>query len=123
MTTTPTSLNPDARILLIDDEFLVLWALHDALEDIGFQSIRTAGNVRDALAAIAEESFHFAFLDVNLGTEKSFPIASELELKGVPYAFVTGYGSGGIDEPFRHVRVLTKPVDAQDLRQTLTVAA
>lgn len=107
---------------MVDDEFLVLWALQDALEEMGFTAVETAGNVPEALDLLGARAFEFAFLDVNLESARSFDIARLLEQRGVPYAFVTGYGRAGIENDFPHARVLTKPLDRRDLRATVALA-
>lgn len=44
-----------------------------------------------ALALLGEHNFDLAILDVNLGGEKSYPIADILIERGIPFAFSTGY--------------------------------
>lgn len=116
------NLPPDAAILIIDDEFLVLWALQDELEQLGFNQIRTASNVESSLELVGATEFDFAFLDVNLGDQKSFPIARALEEKGVPFAFVTGYGRAGLEGRYQDATVLPKPVSRGALKEVLAVA-
>ena len=70
---------------------------------------------------VARDHLDFAFIDVNLGNQKSFPIADALDEKGVPYAFVTGYGRAGLDERFRDAAVLAKPVSQRAVREIVTV--
>ena len=48
----------------------------------------------------------FALLDVNLGDgETSFATAEILRARGVPFAFVTGYGDQGVRPDLRNVPV------------------
>lgn len=119
----PTFLSAESRILVVDDEFLVLWALQDALEEMGFTGIETAATVPEALALVEARLFKFAFLDVNLGTAKSYDIARTLDRQGVPYAFVTGYGRAGVEDDFPQAMVLTKPIDWRDLRGAVALAS
>lgn len=112
----------DAPILIIDDEFLVLWALQDELERLGFRHIRTASSVEGSLELVADAHFDFAFLDINLGDQKSFPIAQALEDKGIPFAFVTGYGRAGLDGKYRDATVLPKPVSRSALKEVVALA-
>lgn len=112
----------DAHILVIDDEFLVLWALQDSLERLGFRHIRTAANVGNGLELVEDDQFAFAFIDVNLGGQKSFPIAQALDDKGIPFAFVTGYGRAGLDGHYRDATVLTKPVTPKAISAVVALA-
>jgi DNA-binding LytR/AlgR family response regulator len=61
-----------------------------------------------------------ALLDVNIGGEHVYELAAELDGRGVPIIFVTGYHAGAIDERFAHAPVLTKPVERDDLAAALT---
>ena len=65
---------------------------------------------------IDAETPTFAFLDVNLGFEMSYPIADRLRLAAVPYVFATGYGDE-IDLPPAHqdCPVVKKPYTAQTI--------
>jgi DNA-binding NtrC family response regulator len=112
----------DAPILIIDDEFLVLWSLQDELEQLGFHSIYTASNVDASLAMVNDQEFSFAFLDVNLGDQKSFPIARALEKRGIPFAFVTGYGRAGLEGKFEEAAVIHKPVSRASLDKVVAIA-
>jgi hypothetical protein len=54
-------------------------------------------------------------LDVNLRGQLSYPVADALDAKGIPYAFTSGYGAGGIDARFSGATVIGKPIDAAQL--------
>jgi CheY-like chemotaxis protein len=108
------------RILVIEDEMLVLMALEDMMSDFGCTSITVAGNLEEALALIAAQPFDLATLDVNLHGERSYPVADALNDAGVPFAFSTGYGGYGIDEGYGIHPVLDKPFDGPQLERVLT---
>jgi CheY-like chemotaxis protein len=108
------------RILVIEDEMLVLMALEDMMSDFGCTSITVAGNLEEALALIAAQPFDLATLDVNLHGERSYPVADALNDAGVPFAFSTGYGGHGIDERYGVHPVLDKPFDGPQLERVLT---
>lgn len=111
----------DAPILIIDDEFLVLWMLQDELQQLGFHAIHTASNVDASLALVKDREISFAFLDVNLGDQKSFPIAQALEERGIPFAFVTGYGRAGLEGRFEEAAVIHKPVNREALDKVVAL--
>lgn len=54
------------RVLVVEDEMLVLMAIEDMLTDLGCTAISVAGDLDKALALIAAEKFDLATLDVNL---------------------------------------------------------
>jgi CheY-like chemotaxis protein len=103
------------RVLIVEDEMLVLMAIEDMLTDLGCTAISVAGNVEKALALIATERFDLATLDVNLNGERSYPAAKALTAAGVPFAFATGYGEHGVDEGYGGQFVLKKPYSSRDL--------
>jgi len=98
------------RILLVEDEAMVAMIIEDTLCDLGCEIVGPVSNIDRALAAAqAGDRIDGAFLDVNLRGELVYPVAEALAARGVPFAFVTGYGEKGIDARYRDAPVLTKP--------------
>ncbi|HET9810493.1 MAG TPA: response regulator [Sphingomicrobium sp.] len=108
------------RILVVEDEMLVLMALEDLLADLGCTSIAVAGSLEKALALIAAEKFDLATLDVNLDGKNSYPIAEALVDAGVKFAFCTGYGEHGLSEAYASHPVLNKPYGSPQLVKVLS---
>lgn len=79
------------RILLLDDEPLILMDLEFAAEDQGCNPV-TATNVREALEHIeATGGVSCAVLDVTLRDgETCMPVARELERRHIPYLLHSG---------------------------------
>ena len=74
---------------------------------------------------IENEAVDVAILDVNLGSETSFPLVTPLNKKGVPYVFVTGYGEK-IDLPedaADGVEAIKKPFAAEQVVAAVSRAA
>ncbi len=103
------------RILVVEDEMLVLLSIETVLEDLGCSAITAAASVAEALALIADQDFDAALLDVNLGREKSYPVADELARRGIPFAFSTGYRDHGDRLEFSGRPILRKPYSITDL--------
>src|SRR3977135_686438 len=80
------------RVLVVEDEFLIALDIAGVLEQAGIAVIGPAGTVGDALQAIANEEVHGALLDAHLGGEPVGCIADALKARGIPFAFVSGYG-------------------------------
>ena len=97
------------RILVVEDEMLVLMNIEMILEDLGCVSICTAARVAEALDLIKDTRFDAAILDVNLDGERSYPVADLLVRRSVPFAFSTGYGDHGDRADFHDRPVLRKP--------------
>lgn len=110
-----TGLLTGRRILVVEDEMLVLRNIEMALEDLGCTAVFAAASVADALSLLARHSFDAAMVDVNLRGDKSYPIADELTTRGIPFAFSTGYGDLGAREDFNDRPILKKPYLTADL--------
>lgn len=113
------------RILLIEDEALVAMLIEDMLADEGCVVAATAGRLADALKLAGDASLEmdFAILDVNLAGEPAYAVAEVLAGRGVPFAFATGYGAGGLPEIWRSRPTLQKPFTAADVRGVLELLA
>lgn len=99
----------DRKILVVEDEMLVLMNIEMALEDLGCTEIHAAASVAEALALLQDRSFDAAIIDVNLGGEKSYPVAERLTQLRIPFAFSTGYSDHGERIDFEDRPVLRKP--------------
>lgn len=108
------------HILVIEDDGLIAMDISDTLDQLGHVVVGPMRTVESALATIDNEVVDLALLDVNLANgETSYPIAEALRQRGVPFAFLTGYGEADLDESFRDRPVLSKPIDEKILSQTL----
>ena len=95
---------------------MLAFMLEDLLADMGCVVSHIAGQLQEGLALAREAEIDFALLDVNLGeADRSFPIAEELHRRGIPFAFVTGYGRRGLEGRFPSAPVISKPVRIADL--------
>jgi light-regulated signal transduction histidine kinase (bacteriophytochrome)/CheY-like chemotaxis protein len=104
----PTGIS--GTILLVEDNMIIALEAEDLLLAAGADSVLVASTVAAAFRLLATMTPDFALLDVNLGSEMSWPIATRLRELGVPYIFCTGYGDG-IEYPLEHrsVASITKP--------------
>jgi CheY-like chemotaxis protein len=109
-----------ARILVVEDEYLLAEALADALTALGAQVVGPVAGLAEALDLAADAAIDGAVLDINLRGEMVFPLADALAARGVPYLFATGYGHETIPQRYQDVPTLSKPVDAQALKPLLT---
>jgi CheY-like chemotaxis protein len=97
------------RVLLVEDEALLSMVLVDYLTEAGCIVVGPAHTVDKAAALINEATFDAALLDVNLSGRTSQDLALALTQKGVPFAFVTGYGREGLPITFRQALMVEKP--------------
>ena len=108
------------RVLLVEDEMLVVWLLEDMLADLGCTVVGPASNVNQALAMIDAEAIDVAVLDVNLNGQMSYPVADALAARGVPFVFSTGYDKDTLLDGYRSVPVLQKPFHRSELSHTFS---
>lgn len=78
------------KVLVLDDEPLILLDLEFAVEDAGCVPL-TALEAEEALEIVAESGISAAILDVSLGHGQTCePVARALAAMGVPYVLHTG---------------------------------
>jgi CheY-like chemotaxis protein len=97
------------RILVVEDEMMVLANIELALDEMGCTSVSAAATIPEALALLDGGPFDAAMLDVNLKGEKSYPVADALTQRGIPFVFSTGYGDHGDHPEFADRPLLRKP--------------
>lgn len=107
------------RVLLVEDEMLVAWLLHDMLADLGCAVVGPAARVAQALAMIDAQAFDAAVLDVNLNGQTSYAVADALTARGVPFVFSTGYAKDRVAQPYRGRPILQKPFHEGELGAAL----
>ena len=108
------------RILVVEDEFIVLMIIEGWLSDLGCNAVTSAPNVDTALGLLAGQQFDVAMLDMNLGGSDSGAVAEALERHGVPFLYCTGNrasngAKGEFDRP-----VLRKPFSSDELAAALS---
>jgi len=103
------------RILVVEDGFLIALDIAGVLEQAGLAVIGPAGTVGDALRAIAREDVHGALLDAYLAGEPVGRIADALKARGIPFAFVSGFGPEHLPQAHRNAPLVRKPFTHKDL--------
>jgi DNA-binding response OmpR family regulator len=106
-----------ARVLIIEDEFIIADEIASIVTDAGFAVIGPLGSVEQADTALAlpENRPDFAVVDANLRGGSSARIADRLRVLGVPFCVCTGYRFNDLKPTFGDVAVLQKPVDGRTL--------
>jgi CheY-like chemotaxis protein len=107
------------RILIVEDEMTIALLLEDMVVDLGHEAAALAMRLPQAMELAETTQLDLAILDVNLDGRMSFPVAEVLARRGVPFLFATGYGSGGIEAPYRDRPVIRKPFSLEDLGKAI----
>jgi CheY-like chemotaxis protein len=108
------------RVLVVEDELLVLMMVEDMLADLGCESVTTAATVDKALALIDAQIFDVAMLDMNLNGNTSHPVAEALVKRGVPFFYSTGNTGEETRVGYRDRPALKKPFRYEGLADILT---
>ncbi|HEV7122319.1 MAG TPA: response regulator [Rhodanobacter sp.] len=106
------------RILMVEDEMLLALSLEDMLRLLGCEVVKAA-RLHKALKLVDTEKIDGALLDVNLDGESVYPVAAELDRRGIPYAFMSGYGSDMLDADYRDRPALLKPFVADEMERVM----
>jgi CheY-like chemotaxis protein len=112
------------RVLVLEDNALIAMDAEGQLVDLGAEHVDVAQTVARALDLIANQSYEFALLDVNLGNETSRPVADALRAANIPFAFVTGYqgvpwATTDAGSPHLQAPIIVKPLEAVALRRAV----
>jgi CheY-like chemotaxis protein len=108
------------RVLVVEDEMLVLIMIEDMLADLGCQSVTSAATVDKALTLINGQPFDMALLDMNLNGNDSHPVAEALAARGVPFVYSTGNTGQKSRDGYSDRPVLKKPFKYEELAAILT---
>jgi CheY-like chemotaxis protein len=110
-----------ARLLIVEDDYLIALDLTQALEELGVEVVGPAGSLKQALALVGQEAdaLDAALLDINLHDQRVYPVADALAARGVPFIFLTGYDRQVVPEQYADVPRCEKPMDMAALPQLL----
>jgi CheY-like chemotaxis protein len=108
------------RVLVLEDEAVLAFALEDMLIELGCEVVGPALRLAEASRLAENERLDAAVLDVNIGGDRSYSVAEVLERRGIPFMFATGYGSCGVDLKRSGTPVLAKPYRQHELETELT---
>jgi DNA-binding NtrC family response regulator len=99
------------RVFIAEDEFLVALALEDDLLSHGCTIVGPFTRLDDAKRAAALEEIDIALLDINMNGQMAYPVADEFLSRGIPFIFMSGYGTSALPEAYRNTPRIPKPYD------------
>ena len=108
-----------ARVLVLEDEFLVAMSLEALLQDLGAEVVGPFATVSAGLQAAAAGKLDAAVLDVNLRDGMVTPVAEALADRGVPAVLHTACGDGALPPLLAAQPRLSKPCAEGRLREAL----
>lgn len=111
-----------ARVLLLEDEFLIALDAEQILHELGAREVETTSTLSEAEARAQIGRYDIALLDVNVNGQMSFGLAAFLRSRGVPVVFATGYELRDRALDIDPVLCVSKPYTSERLRQALHAA-
>lgn len=118
MATAPQSAINGMRVLMVEDEMMLAMSLEDLLKLMGCEVVKAA-NVVKALKLAGTETVDGALLDVNLAGKRVYPVAAELERRGIPFVFMTGYDVDRLDGDYHGHAALQKPFQMDEMERVM----
>jgi DNA-binding response OmpR family regulator len=100
-----------SRLLVVEDEYLIASDISRELNLCGAEVVGPAASLGAALALLAQEKIDAAVLDLKLGSEMAFPLIAVLQMRHIPFVFVTGYSRRDIPLSYRDVPLWQKPLE------------
>ena len=106
----------NARILIVEDEYLIAQDITEALETAGLTVVGLYAKSADALDFLAApDPCDAAVLDASLRGMSSLPVCEALIARGIPFLIMTGFGPDQLPDAMKTMPVLTKPFLAAEL--------
>lgn len=110
---------PRPRILIAEDNHLLAEELGEVVRGCGYLVAGATPSVEAGLALIANDQVDGAVLDIDLAGTPSFPMCRALVAKGLPFLFLSAYGTHTVPDEFRKTPHLTKPCAPSVLESAL----
>lgn len=99
------------RVLVVEDDYFIADEICTTLRNSGAEVLGPAPDLEQGLRVVKSQPIDCAVLDINLHGDLAFSLASELQRRGTPSIFATGYDSSVLPETFAGSVRLEKPVD------------
>lgn len=107
------------KIIIVEDEPLIVMAMEDLLVGLGFEVGGCAYTEVQGFDLIARTDAAVALLDVHLGDSTSFALASACTAKGISVIFTTGDDGAWMTSLRKQSPVLGKPLSRDALVSAL----
>jgi len=105
------------RILIVEDSYQEAAELDRLLSDCGYDVVGPVGRLDDAMMLASGQALDGALLDIDLGGGRSFGVASTLQRRSVPLAFISGYDPSIVPDAheLRAIPFVAKPFEDEAL--------
>ena len=107
------------RVLVVEDDYFIADEICTTLRNGGAEVLGPSPDIEHGLDMVKNQRIDCAILDINLHGDLAFSLANELQRRGTPAIFATGYDSSVLPETFSGSVRLEKPVDLAALLQAV----
>lgn len=108
------------RVLLVEDDFLVALETADFLVAQGCEIVGPSPDVTAALEIARSQKLDAAILDIDIGTQKVWPVAEVLSQRNVPILFLSASSNPSLTPAnLSSVPRLNKPMDHDHMLRCL----
>ena len=107
------------RVLIVEDEPMIIFMLEDLLTEAGFEIAGVATTLENALSLIETCNFDAALLDSNLAGVSSAPAALTLSARVIPFLVVSGYATSQQNAAYSGGLHMSKPFEPKSLIKAL----
>jgi DNA-binding LytR/AlgR family response regulator len=109
-----------SRILVVEDDYLVVEEMVHELQANGADVVGPVANLKKAFERLDNvPDIRGAVLDINLQGELVYPLADELARRGIPFVFATAYDESALPAAYRAYSRFMKPVDVTRVAEAL----
>jgi DNA-binding NtrC family response regulator len=108
-----------ARVLIVEDEFLIADDLVRSLKNAGGVPVGPVGTLEEAEELVRDQEVDAAIVDLNLRGTMAFDFVKRLAAADLPCLIVSGYGPDALPESISGLSRLEKPVSPASVVQAL----
>ena len=109
------------RVLVVEDNPILACDMEDLICDAGWEAVGPAMDLETGLDLARNNRLDAALLDIDLGGERVWPLASELLANTVPIVFVTAdCRPDEMPSEYAHFHCLEKPAARATILQRVT---
>lgn len=120
MIVTSETVTAAPQVFIVEDETMLAMLIEMMLDDLGYSTAFHASRVDDGVQYALTGTYDVAILDINIIGGNSFPIATAIAGRGIPFMFCSGYGQLGIPVAWSHQHCMAKPFSAEQLEEALS---
>ena len=112
--------HPKKRVMIVDDEALVLFDLVLTVEGLGYEVFSDSVSLSEALDCLGSSCPDAALLDIDVGGTLVWPLANILRERGCPIAFVSANRDHAeLQDEFSSCLFVDKPASPDDIGKAL----